>query len=109
MGGGRVASETPMGGMIAPISETLDLAEGFDRVVQTAGDRPNTDTLPALVDPTADHADEALRARRAAVEEKHRRVAEFLARTGYDAAVLSRADSVAWFTAGGDLGGGLGA
>jgi Xaa-Pro dipeptidase len=84
-------------------------AEGLDRVRRTAGDRPSTNTLPALVDPTADHADEEVAARRDDVEEKQRRVAAFLRRTGYDALVLSRADSVAWFTAGGDLAQGLGA
>jgi Xaa-Pro dipeptidase len=79
----------------------------LDRVLHTAGDRPNTDTLPALADPTADHVDEALTQRRADVEEKHRRVAAFLAAHGYDAVVLGGADAVAWFTSGGDLGRGL--
>jgi Xaa-Pro aminopeptidase len=87
----------------------IDLGDGLDRVLRTADDRPNTDTLPALVDPAADHADGPLAARRADVEEKHRRVAAFLERAGYDAVVLGRADAIAWFTAGGDLGQGLGA
>lgn len=91
------------------LAEGLDLSEGLDRVLHTAGDRPNTDTLPALTDPTADHADHTVAARRADVEEKHRRVRAFLQETGYDALVLSRADSVSWFTAGGDLSQGLGA
>ena len=75
-----------------------------DRVLHTAGDRPNTDTLPVLSDPAADHVDGDLAQRRADVEEKHRRVAAFLDATGYDALVLGRADSIAWFTSGGDLG-----
>src|SRR5215208_8448460 len=107
-GGDRVASDTPMGGMITPISETLDLTEGFDRVLQTASDRPNTDTLPALIDPAADHADGKLARRRIDIEEKHRRVCSFLDATGHDALVLGRGDSVAWFTSGGDLGQDLG-
>ncbi|MBX6312741.1 MAG: M24 family metallopeptidase [Isosphaeraceae bacterium] len=74
-----------------------------DRVLHTAGDRPNTITLPALADPAADHLDEAVRRRREDVEEKQRRVAAFLTENHLDAVVLGRADSVAWFTAGGDL------
>jgi Xaa-Pro dipeptidase len=80
----------------------------WDAVAHTAGDRPNTDTLPALADPAADHADDALAQRRADVDEKHRRIIELLDATGYDAVMLGRADSVAWFTSGGDLGAGLG-
>jgi len=96
-----------MGGMITPISETLDLRE-FDRVLHTAGDRPNTDTLPPLIDPTADHADSNLSRRREDIEEKHKRVCAFLDATGHDAMVLGRGDSVAWFTSGGDLSQNLG-
>lgn len=103
-----MASDTPMGGMIAPISDALDLEENFDRVLQTAGDRPSTDTLPAMVDPASDHADGPLKRRRDDIEEKHRRIAAFLDETGHDAVVLGRADSVAWFTSGGDLGHDLG-
>jgi Xaa-Pro dipeptidase len=99
-----VSTEVRLDQSAGPASGGMDLRDGLDRVLQTAGDRPNTDTLPALVDPTADHADGALVARRADVEEKHRRVAAFLGQAGYDALVLSRADSVSWFTAGGDLG-----
>jgi len=96
-----------MGGMITPISETLDPRE-FDRVLHTAGDRPNTDTLPPLIDPTADHADSKLSRRREDIEEKHKRVCAFLDATGHDAMVLGRGDSVAWFTSGGDLSQNLG-
>jgi Xaa-Pro aminopeptidase len=78
--------------------------EEWDRVVHTAGDRPNTDTLPALVDPAADQTDDDLAERRADVDEKHRRIIDLLNTSGYEAIVLGRADSVAWFTSGGDLG-----
>ena len=73
------------------------------RILETSEDRPHTETLPILADPAADHLDPELMQRRADVDEKHRRVVEFLDRNGYDAAVFGRADSVAWFTAGGDL------
>src|SRR5262249_14756436 len=73
-------------------------------VLETAADRPSTDTLPALPDPTADHGDAALKRRRDDVEEKHQRIRDFLAATGHDAVVLGLTDSVAWFTSGGDLG-----
>jgi Xaa-Pro aminopeptidase len=98
-------------------SAELDLAEVFEasgtglddsileRVLHIAGDRPATETLPALADPTADHDDAQSDpdGRRADVEEKHRRVIDFLDEYGYDAVILGRADSIAWFTAGGDL------
>src|SRR5262249_44688535 len=76
----------------------------FDRVLQTAADRPSTDSLPALPDPAADHGDAALKRLREDVEEKHQRIRDFLAATGHDAVVLGLTDSVAWFTSGGDLG-----
>jgi len=57
-------------------------------------------------DPAADHADEA---RRADVEEKHRRLVQFLDACGYDAVLLGRADSLAWLTSGGELAEGLAA
>jgi len=76
----------------------------LDRVVETAEDRPRRDTLPALLDPTVDLEDAVLRARRDDVEAKHQRVIEYLEKTGYDAILLHRADSLAWFTSGGDLG-----
>lgn len=83
--------------------------EPWDSVVKTAVDRPSKDSLPALADPTADHAhaNDTLSLRRADVEEKHQRVNEFLDAHGYDALLLGRADSIAWFTAGGDLGQGM--
>ena len=79
------------------------------RVMHTAGDLPDVAPMPAILDPAADHVDPELARRRDDVELKHRRVAEFLDRGGFDAVLLGRADSVAWFTAGGrlrqDLGG----
>ncbi len=79
-------------------------ATEFDRILHTADDRPDSVSLPALANPAADHADPALAARRADVEEKHRRVRALLATSGHDAALLGRADSIAWFTVGADLG-----
>lgn len=73
------------------------------RVMETVDDHPHTETIPALADPAVDHVDPALLERRADVDEKHRRVVEFLDRHGYDAALLGRADSVSWFTSGGEL------
>jgi len=99
-----VSSEIHVGALVAPLAETVDLSGGLDRVMHTAGDRPNTDTLPALSDPAADHRDESVARRRADVEEKHARIAGFLESTGHDAVLLGRADSMAWFTSGGDLG-----
>lgn len=91
-------------GVFSPLPGLDEATDGFDRILHTAGDRPNTDTLPALADPTVDHDDEPLAQRRADVEEKHRRIAALLESTGHDAVVLGRADSIAWFTSGGDLG-----
>lgn len=81
------------------------LDEPDDRVMHTADDRPADDSMPPMLDPAASHELQAVDpdGRRADVELKHRRVIDFLDRHGYDAAILGRADSVAWFTAGGDL------
>jgi len=76
----------------------------FDPVLMTAGDRPEDASLPALVDPAADHVDPEVAGRRADVNEKHHRVIAFLQAHDYDGVLLTRADSIAWFTAGGDLG-----
>jgi hypothetical protein len=81
----------------------LDLAGSPDRVLHTAADRPEVDTLPALADPAADHRDQAVSRRRGDVDEKHARIIGFLDATGHEASAR-RADSVAWFTSGGDLG-----
>ena len=76
-----------------------------DPVLSTADDRPSPsqDSLPALADPAADFADVELCKRRRDVEEKHRRVNAYLDESGFDGVFLSRAESLAWFTAGGDL------
>jgi Xaa-Pro aminopeptidase len=103
-----VASVTPQGVLIVPPLEMMDLPADFDRVMHTAGDRPVEDSLPPLADPTAGPEDVELVRRRHDVEEKQGRVAAFLEASGHDAVVLGRADSIAWFTSGGDLGQGLG-
>jgi Xaa-Pro aminopeptidase len=90
-------------GLSAAVPGTLELTGEFDRVLLTANDRPQTDTLPVLPDPAADHEDEDVKRRRNDVDEKHDRIREFLDQTGNDAVVLGLADSVAWFTSGGDL------
>lgn len=89
--------------------QTLRAEPAIDPVMKTADDRPSPsqDSLPALVDPTADHLDDAVARRRADIEEKHQRIIRFLDENGLEAVVLTRADSVAWFTSGGDLRNGL--
>lgn len=99
-----MASGSQLGGTGSLYTESFDVSQNFDRVTHTAGDRPNTDTLPALPDPTADHAEGELARRREDIDEKQRRICTFLDTTGNDAVVLGRADSIAWFTSGGDLG-----
>lgn len=79
------------------------LFRALDPVLQTAQDRPKEITLPALADPLADHVVPQVAERREDVDEKHRRIIGYLDERGLDAVVLTRADSVAWFTAGGDL------
>src|SRR5262245_43337427 len=74
----------------------------------TAADRPHTDTLPVMQDPTVDHEEGEQKRRRDDVEEKHQRIREFLDASGHDGVVLGLADSVAWFTSGGDVGLNLG-
>lgn len=99
-----MSTEIHLGSLTLPVPEYLDFPEFGDRVLHTAGDRPNTDTLPILSDPAADHVDPMVAARRADIEEKHRRVSSFLDQNGLDALILSRSDSLSWFTSGGDLG-----
>jgi Xaa-Pro aminopeptidase len=103
-----VSTEIHVGGLSSSIPGAIELSGEFDRVLLTAADRPHTDTLPSRRDPAADHGDEELRSRRADIEEKHERVRRFLEATGHDAVVLGLAESVAWFTSGGDLGQSLG-
>jgi Xaa-Pro aminopeptidase len=77
-----------------------------DRVLRTADDRPSPSqaSLPALADPAADHRDRALALRRADVDEKHARLIALMDASGLDAVVLTRAEELAWFTSGGELG-----
>ena len=98
-----VSTEIHLGSVTLPIADYLDFPEFGDQVLHTADDRPNTDTLPILSDPAADHLDAAVAVRRADIEEKHRRVSSFLDQNGLDALILGRADSLSWFTSGGDL------
>ena len=81
---------------------------GVDPVLLTASDRPDTPSIPLMVDPAADHLDPGLAARRAQVDENHRRIVAWLDGNDYHGLVLARADSIAWYTAGGDLGQNLG-
>jgi Xaa-Pro aminopeptidase len=89
--------------VIAAVPGEIDLSGEFDRVLVTAADRPSTDTLPVMPDPAADHGDIELKRRRDDIELKHQRIRDYLDATDQDAVVLGRADSVAWFTSGGDL------
>ena len=75
----------------------------IDPVIETARSRPDEDSLPAMVDPAADHEDRELVARREDVQAKHARIIAYLDRVNLDAVLLTRADSLAWFTAGGDF------
>lgn len=79
------------------------LSARIDRVLHTADDRPDVATLPPLADPAADHGRDDPDGRRADVEEKHQRVIAWLEAHGYDALMLGRADSIAWFTCGGEM------
>ncbi len=103
-----MASQTQGAGLAQHLPINPEFATPIDRILQTAGDRPDVDTLPVTADPAADHSDEKLALRRADVEEKQRRIQDLLDATDHDAVVLGRADSIAWFTSGGDLGVDLG-
>ncbi len=93
-------------GLAVASGKRVDL--GYDPVLVTASDRPEVLSIPSMIDPAADHLDPEFCARRAEVEEKHRRVVAFLDEHVYHAAILTRADSIAWFTSGGDVGQNLG-
>jgi Xaa-Pro aminopeptidase len=82
----------------------IDLLDHFDPVLITAADRPSNDSLPVMPDPAADHECTELKRRREDIDLKHQKIREFLDATEQDGVVLGRADSVAWFTSGGDLG-----
>jgi len=99
-----VATELHVGGVITAIPGEIDLSGEFDPVLITAADRPSNDTLPVMPDPAADHECSELKRRREDIELKHQRIREFLDASEQDGVVLGRADSVAWFTSGGDLG-----
>ncbi len=104
-----MASEVQINVLPASLAHDLGMGSSaelptFDRVMATAEDRPEEDSLPALVDPAADHVGPEVARRRADVDEKHRRIVAFLQSLGYDSVLLTRADSIAWFTAGGDVG-----
>lgn len=94
--------------LFRPVDEEAEASEGIDPVRFTAEDRPNTTTLPVVTDPAADHGNGAIAKRREDVEEKHRRVIEYLDANELDAVILGRADSIAWFTSGASLGQDLG-
>ena len=66
-----MSTEIHVGGLSSSIPGAIELSAEFDRVLHTAADRPHTDTLPAVCDPTADHGDEELKRRREDVEHKH--------------------------------------
>jgi Xaa-Pro aminopeptidase len=88
----------------APEPPARAMRVGSDRIRHTAEDAPGADSLPPLPDPAADHEPEAPPdSRRAEVDAKHRKLIAWMDTAGYDATILGRADSAAWFTAGGDL------
>lgn len=100
--------EASINGSHPDTARTMEIGSGdglptFDRVMFTAGDPPEEPSLPALVDPAADHLDPEIARRRADVDQKHRRVVDFLQGHHFDGVLLTRADSIAWFTAGGDV------
>lgn len=101
-----MSSDIHLGALALQEAEEIEAETAEDRILQTADDRPSPSqmSLPALADPAADHLDPDLAARRDDIEEKHDRVRRFLDESGFEALVLSRADSVAWFTSGGDAG-----
>ncbi|ODT97911.1 MAG: peptidase M24 [Planctomycetes bacterium SCN 63-9] len=99
-----MSTEIHLGGFISPShAGPVPFSKEFDRIRHTAADRPHTDSLPTVPDPAADHCNDELLKRRQDIDEKHRRIRSFLDATGHDGVVLGRADSVAWFTSGGDL------
>jgi len=103
-----VSTEIHVSVLNSAIPGSVELSREFDRVLHTAADRPHTDTLPVLRDPTADHEDAEQKRRRDDIEEKHQRIREFLEASGHDGVVFGLADSIAWFTSGGDLAQNLG-
>jgi Xaa-Pro dipeptidase len=101
-------SEVPINGSASHYARSLAIGTGddwptFDRVMLIAGNLPEAGSIPPLIDPAADHLDPEIARRRADVDEKHRRVLGFLNDRDLDGALLTRADSIAWLTAGGDV------
>lgn len=99
-----MSTEIHIQGLFGPLPGDAEVAGRCDRVRETAMDRPENDSLPTVPDPACDHENADQRRRREDIEFKHHRIREYLDATGQDAVVLGRADSVAWFTSGGDLG-----
>ena len=60
VGGDAVTIAMDVDGVSSAIPGAHELSGEWDRVMLTAADRPNTDTLPALRDPAADHEGEEL-------------------------------------------------
>jgi Xaa-Pro aminopeptidase len=99
-----MSTEIHLGGLVSPPhAGPVPFSKDFDRIRQIAADRPRNNSLPTVPDPAADHGNDELKCRRQDIEEKHQRIRRFLDATGHEGVVLGRADSVAWFTSGGDL------
>jgi Xaa-Pro dipeptidase len=103
-----LSTEVPTNGVAPEFLRSMEIGSSdelptFDRVMLTAGDLPEEHSLPAMIDPAADHLDPEIARRRVDVDEKHRRVLGFLQAHDFEAVLLTRADSIAWFSAGGDV------
>ncbi len=98
-----MSTELEISVLQAHLSKSDSLSHRFDRVLDTAVDRPDAVSLPPLANPAADHASDEMDERRRDVEAKHQRVIAWLDAEGLDSVVLGRADSIAWFTGGGEL------
>jgi Xaa-Pro aminopeptidase len=103
-----VSSETQINGLLSELSHALSMTSSddlpaLDPVMRTTEDRPQEISLPSRIDPASDHLDPEIVSRRVDVDEMHRRMIAFLQAMGHDSAILTRADSIAWFTGGADL------
>ena len=100
-----MATETHTGDLIALLPLEVDLSGEFDPVLITAADRPDTDTLPVMADPAADHENVELRRRRdgyrAEASADSRLPRRHRARRGR---CWAGPTPCRWFTSGGDLG-----
>ena len=104
-----MSTEIPASGLPPDCMRLSGMSPGddlpaFNPVLMTAKDRPAVSSFPAPVDPAAGREDPELFERRVDVEEKHRRIAAYLQVSGFDGVILTRADAIAWFTAGADFG-----